>query len=619
MSTPKDKELPLSDRRSFLRAAVYSAVAANLPTVAFSQSKQAEEALNALMDYLYEEAVMANPESRTTYGLDKGKYASAKRELFDRSPAGLEKDHEVMRKGYAKLKAIDRNALSPQSKTDYDAFDDLLGVIVGAYDQFDYGTFSWPEPYTVHQLGGTYRSIPDFLHNQHTIETREDAQAYVARVVAFAKELDNETARLKSEYAMGVIPPDFAIDRTIALMDGMLAQKPSETKLVTSIDTRARAKNIAGDWGAQVTRIVEQQVHPALKRQRDSFAGIRPKSTSDAGVWRLPKGEEYYRYALRYATTTPLSAEEIHRLGLEQMAELSARADRIMKSQGMTRGTVGERFHAIATDKRFIYPNTDAGKQELLDYLNAGMVKIQGQLPKYFGRIPKAKVEIRRVPPDIEASATGGYYQPPTLDGSRPGAYYINLRDTAETPRWGLMTLTAHEASPGHHHQIALAQESTAVHPVRRLSWFSVYTEGWGLYAEQLADEMGVYEGDPFGQLGYIQSYMFRAARLVVDTGLHHKRWTREQGVDYMVTSLGERPSSMITEVERYCVWPGQATSYKIGQTQWLKLREEARKKLGARFDLREFHDVALAAGTVPLMVLERLVNDWVASKQSRA
>ncbi|WP_116810988.1 DUF885 domain-containing protein [Steroidobacter cummioxidans] len=605
----------MTDRRSFLRSAVYTAVAANLPAVAFSQNKKAEEDLNALMDYAYEEQVMANPESRTTYGLDKGKYATAKRELLDRSPAGIEKDHKIVRAGYARLKAIDRNALSAQSKADYDSFDYLLGVMVRSYDDFNYGTFSWPEPYSVHQLGGTYRGIPDFLHNQHTIETREDAEAYVSRVVAFAKQLDNETGRLKSEYAMGVIPPNFAIDRTIALMDGMLAQKPSQTKLVTSIDTRARAKNIAGDWGAQVTRIVEQQVHPALRRQRECFADIRPKSTSDAGVWKLPKGEEYYNYALRYATTTSLSAEEIHRVGLEQMAELSARADRIMKSQGMTRGTVGERFHAIATDQRFIYPNTDAGKQELLDYLNTGMVKIQAQLPKYFGRIPKAKVEIRRVPTDIEASATGGYYQPPALDGSRPGAYYINLRDTAETPRWGLMTLTAHEASPGHHHQIALAQESTGVHPIRRLPWFSVYTEGWGLYAEQLADEMGVYEGDPFGLLGYIQSYMFRAARLVVDTGLHHKRWTREQGVEYMVTSLGERPSSMITEVERYCVWPGQATSYKMGQTQWLKVREDARKKLGSRFDIREFHDVALAAGTVPLTVLERLVNDWAASK----
>lgn len=615
----------MSDRRSFLRSAVYTAVVANLPTRAFSQSapasgagkNKAEADLHALMDYMFEDAVMANPESRTTYGLDKGEHASAKRKLLDRSPAGIEKNHNVIRAVFARLKAIDRNALSGQSKADYDSIEELSSVMVSSYDRFNYGTFSWPEPYPVHQLGGTYRSMPDFLHNQHTIETREDAEAYVSRVVAFAKELDNETGRLQAEYAMGVIPPNFVVDRTIALMDGMLAQKPAQTKLVTSIDTRARAKNIAGDWGAQVTRIVEQQVHPALKRQRECFAGIRPKSTSDAGVWKLPKGDEYYQYALRYSTTTQLGAEEIHRLGLEQMAELSARADQILKSQGMTQGTVGERLRALASDPRFIYPNTDAGKQELLDYLNAGMVKIQGQSPKYFGRIPKSKVEIRRVPPDIEAGATAGYYQPPTLDGSRPGAYYINLRNTAETPKWGLMTLTAHEASPGHHHQIALAQESTAVHPVRRLAWFSVYSEGWGLYAEQLADEMGVYEGDPFGLVGYIKSYMFRAARLVVDTGLHHKHWTREQGVDYMVKSLGELPSTITTEVERYCCWPGQATSYKMGQTQWLKLREEARKKLGARFDIREFHDVALGQGTVPLSVLERLVNEWVASKQA--
>jgi len=612
----------LSDRRSFLRSAVYTALVTNLPTLAFSQStqagnKQAEADLHALMDYIYEEVVMSNPESRTSYGLDKGEHASAKWKLSDRSPAGIERERQAIRTALTRLKAIDRNLLSPQSKAAFDSFDEVFRTIVSGYDTFNYGTFSWPEPYSVHQLGGSYRSIPDFLHNQHTIQTREDAEAYVSRVAAFARQLDNETGRLKSEYAMGVIPPTFVVDRTVALMDGMLAQKPAATKLVTSIDTRARAKNLPGDWGAQATRIVEQQVLPALKRQRDCIADIRSKATSDAGVWKLPKGDEYYQYALRYSTTTQLTAEEIHRLGLEQMAELSARADRILKSQGMTQGTVGERLRALASDQRFIYPNTDAGKQELLEYLNAGMVKIQGQLSSYFGRIPKSKVEIRRVPADIEAAATAGYYQPPALDGSRPGAYYINLRDTAETPKWGLMTLTAHEASPGHHHQIALAQESTEVHPVRRLGWFSVYSEGWGLYAEQLADEMGVYEGDPFGQLGYIKSYMFRAARLVVDTGLHHKHWTREQGTDYMVQSLGDLPSSITTEVERYCCWPGQATSYKIGQTQWLKVREDARQKLGARFDIREFHDVALAQGAVPLTVLERLVDEWVASKQA--
>ncbi len=573
--------------------------------------------MTAVMDYIYANAVLSNPELRTSFGLDKGEHAGAKRQLQDRSQDALRKERDIARGALKQLHAIDRQALTPRETVDYDTIDYLYSTVVVAYDTFDYGTFSWPEPYSVHQLGGTYRSIPDFLNNQHSIATREDADAFLSRVSAFAAELDHESERLQAEYAMGVIPPDFVIKRTLELMDGMLAQKPAEHSLVKSISSRTREHGIAGDWGARTTRIIASEVHPALKRQRDRIASAQAKATAQGGVWRLPKGEAYYEYALRYATTTSMSAKEIHRMGLEQMAELSAQADAILKQQGMTQGTVGARLHALATDARFIYPNTDAGKQELLTYLNAGMRTIQSRLPEYFGRLPKAGVEIRRVPPDIEAAATGGYYQPPALDGSRPGAYYINLRDTAENPRWSLTTLTAHEASPGHHHQIALAQESIAVHPLRRLSSFSVYTEGWGLYAEQLADEMGLYEGDPFGRLGYLRSYMFRAARLVVDSGLHHKRWSREQGISYMVDTLGDHPASVTTEVERYCVWPGQATSYKVGQTQWLRLREKAQRKLGTRFDIRSFHDTALAAGTVPLAVLERLIDEWVASRQS--
>lgn len=604
-------------RRLFLKSAMSAAAVAHLPSLTFAQdaTKKAEAELTAVLDYFYNESVLANPESRTGLGLDKGEHASAKRKLQDRSIAGLKREQMINRVGFERMKKIDRNALTPASRAGYDAFHYLLTGVVGAYDQFEYGTFSWPEPYSVHQLGGTYRSIPDFLHTQHSIETREDAEAYLSRVSAFAKELEHESERLKAEYAIGVIPPTFVIDRTVSQMDGMLAQKPGETMLVTSIDYRTREKKIAGDWAARATAIVSKEVQPALKRQRDLIASIRAKATDQGGVWRLPKGEEYYKYALRYATTTSMSAEEVHEMGLEQMAELSSRADQLLKAQGMTQGTVGQRLRALATDPRFIYPNTDAGKQELLAYLNDGMTKIQALLPEYFGRLPKAKVEIRRVPPDIEAGATGGYYVSAALDGSRPGAYYINLRDTAETPRWSLMTLTAHEASPGHHHQLSLAQESTAVHPVRRLSSFSVYSEGWGLYAEQLADEMGIYKDDPFGRIGYLQSYMFRAARLVVDSGLHHKRWTLEQGINYMVDALGDQRSAVTTEVERYCVWPGQATSYKVGQTRWLQLRERAREKLGARFDIRAFHDMALAAGTVPVAVLETMVDEWITTQ----
>jgi len=291
------------------------------------------------------------------------------------------------------------------------------------------------------------------------------------------------------------------------------------------------------------------------------------------------------------------------------MAELTARADAIFREQGMTGGTVAERLRALGEDKRFIYPNTDAGKTELIAKLNEQIEEMQRRLPEMFGRLPKAKVEIRRVPAEIEDGAAGGYYQIPALDGSRPGAYYINLRDTAENPSWTLPTLTYHEATPGHHHQIALAQEATGIPRLRRLPVYSVYTEGWGLYAEQLADEMGVYDGDLFGRLGYLQSYMFRAARLVIDTGLHHYRWSREKAISYMNEALGTPEPSNVTEVERYCVWPGQATSYMVGQTRWVATRERARAALGDKFDIRAFHDTALAAGAMPIDVLGSMID----------
>ena len=246
--------------------------------------------------------------------------------------------------------------------------------------------------------------------------------------------------------------------------------------------------------------------------------------------------------------------------------------------------------------------------------LNAQMVAMQARMPDYFGRLPKSPCDIKRVPKAIEAGAPGGYYQSPALDGSRPGAYYINLRDTAEWPSWTLPTLTYHEATPGHHHQIALQQENADTPMLMKILGFSAYTEGWGLYAEQLADEMGAYEDDAWGRIGYLQSLMFRAARLVVDSGLHHKRWSREQGIRYMVDTLGDQESSIATEVERYCVWPGQASSYKVGHTKWVELREDARRDLGDKFDIRAFHDTGLNAGGVPLTVLERVIGDWKAT-----
>jgi len=609
------------DRRTFFLSAASVAALATAPRPALALAAQsgggaAKAALDALMERAYRELILSDPETRTSLGLDTGEHAAAKGQLLNRSLPALHARQQQVRDLRGAIAAINRGALTGMDAVNYDTLKQYTDTVVHAYDNFDYGTHSWPEPYTVSQLGGTYQQIPDFLDSQHRIETAADAEAYLARLSAFGRELGNETERLRRDYSLGVVPPDFVIDKTLLQIGNITGTPAAQSGLTSSLARRTAEKNIAGDWAARAARIVEAEVYPALQRQAEIVRSQRAGAVHDAGVWRLPEGADYYAYGLRYATTTSMSADEIHQLGLDQIADLSSQVDRILRAQGMTQGSVGARMRALGSEARFVYPNTDAGKAQLLTDLNAQMADMQRRLPRYFGRLPRAPVEIKRVPVAIEAGAPGGYYQGPALDGSRPGAYYINLRDTAEWPRWTLPTLTYHEASPGHHHQISLALEAEGIPMIRRLLGFSAYSEGWGLYAEQLADEMGVYENNPFGRVGYLQSFMFRAARLVVDTGLHHKRWSREQAIRYMADTLGDQESSVTTEVERYSVWPGQATSYKVGQTRWVALRESARRRLGSQFDIRSFHDVALAAGAMPLDVLERVVDEWVAERQ---
>lgn len=607
------------DRRTLIAAFAATSALGGLraPARAMLADAPIEEGakLSAIYERIYEMLLDQDPEFSTSLGLDKGERAAAKFRLADRSPAGIKQGHDLYRTGLKELKSIDAAKLSGMDLVNYDTFRGPWEDYVKAYDTFSYGLHSWPEPHPVTQLSGTYRSIPDFLVNQHAIANSADAEAYLARCADFAVQLDNETGRLKTDHAAGIVPPDFVIDRTLTLFKSIMAPAPDGNILTTNLKTKTA--EIPGDWAKRCAAIIEGKIYPAMRRQAAELGAVRPRATHDAGVWRLPQGDEYYAYALRFATTTGMSAEEVHNLGLDRMAELTSRADAIFKEQGMTKGTVAERLRALGQDPRFIYPNTDAGKADLIAKLNEQIQEMQRRLPEAFGRLPKAKVDIRRVPPEIEAGAPGGYYQMPALDGSRPGAYYINLRDTAENPAWTLPSLTYHEATPGHHHQIALAQEATGIPRLRRLPAYSVYTEGWGLYAEQLADEMGVYESDPWGRLGYLQSYMFRAARLVVDTGLHHYRWTREKAIQYYNKSLGTPEGSNVTEIERYCVWPGQATSYMVGQTSWVAIREKAKATLGDKFDLRGFHDTALSAGAMPIEVLESVIERWTAGQKA--
>jgi len=604
-------------RRLLMSVAAGGALAAVGPVRALASTaltqaapNAATTAFHALLDRIADEMLLSDPELLTMLGMDRGPKADARFKLSDRSQAKIDADKAKFVDAMKAVKAIDQGQLNAADQIYYDTLEFFGDTVMTGYD-FPYGGGFSPSPYTVSQLGGAYQQIPDFLDSQHRIETADDAEAYLSRLSAFAAGMDAERARMQAEFAAGAVPPDFVIDRTLTQMDAITGTAVADSVMTKSLARRTAEKDISGDWAARAEAILTNEVYPAIQRQADAFKTVRPNATHDGGVWRLPDGEAYYRFGLKYYTTSSMTPDEVHQMGLEQVAEISARTDALLKAQGLTQGSVGARVAALGEDARFVYPNTDEAKDELIQELNAQMVAIQARMPEYFGRLPKSPCDIKRVPVAIEAGAPGGYYMPPALDGSRPGAYYINLRDTAEWPKWTLPTLTYHEAVPGHHFQIALQQEKPDTPLLMKVMGFSAYSEGWGLYAEQLADEIGAYENDPFGQIGYLQSLMFRAARLVVDSGLHHKRWSREQGIRYMVDTLGDQESSIATEVERYCVWPGQASSYKVGHTTWVRLREDAKKRLGSRFDIKGFHDTGLNLGGVPLTVLERTMNAW--------
>jgi uncharacterized protein (DUF885 family) len=478
------------------------------------------------------------------------------------------------------------------------------------YGSAGYGS---PNPYLLSQLTGSYVGMPDFLDSQHPVKTKADADAWISRVDGFAGQMGHEVERVKADVAKGVMPPDFIIDRALGQLRTFLKTPAKETVLVAGLMRKAKESGLdSAALGDMCAKLVTEKVLPAYQSQVALLEDMRGKANSDAGVWKLPQGEAYYQAATGYWTTTKMTADEIHNLGQDLVKSLGSEMDAGLKTLGMTQGSVGDRMAALGKDPKYLYANTDAGKAQLIADLNVQMAKLKTRLPEVFATLAKADCEVKRVPAYTEAGAPGGYYQSPAPDGSRPGAYYINLRDTAAWPKWSLPTLTYHEAQPGHHLQIALAQEAQGLPFLRsKMLWFGAYGEGWALYAEQLADELKMYEGDVAGRLGYLQSAAFRAARLVVDTGLHAKKWTKDQAVNFMVGATGDTRDSIVTEVERYCVWPGQATSYMVGKTDIVRLREAAKADLGAKFDLKAFHDKVLLEGPMPLDVLDRVVADW--------
>ncbi|HEY8616861.1 DUF885 domain-containing protein [Phenylobacterium sp.] len=603
------------DRRSFLATSAAGALAAATPALAQAGGEDAR--LRAQLDRMFETLVDDSPEFATQLGLDKGARAHLKSKLDDDSLAAKARRLERSRKWLAELKAIDRAKLSAGSKVDLDVVTYQQERAVAAGERWKFGNVGGNfQPYVISQRGGAYANVPDFMDSQHKVETAADAEAWLSRLSQFAKALDVDLERQRIDVAQGVVPPDFVCDLAIGQMKALRDQPAARTIMVTSLAKKAQAAKLSGDWAGRAEKIVAAEVFPALDRQMAGMQAVRARAKPDTGVWALPDGDAYYADCVKASTTTNYTPEEVHQMGRQQVAEISARLDGILKSQGLTQGSISQRLVALNNDPKQVYPATDEGRARMLADLNKDVADLYALLPRAFATLPKSKVEVRRVPVFIQDGAANGYYQSASLDGSRPAAFYINLKETSDWPRYNLKTLAVHETVPGHHLQIALAQESTRIPILRRTGFgFSAFSEGWALYSEQLADEMGAYEGDPLGQAGYLQSLLFRAARLVTDTGIHAKRWTRAQATQYMVDTIGNTPSRAQREVERYFSSPGQANSYKVGHTVWARLREEAKAKLGRRFDLKAYHDHVLLSGAMPLTVLERHVSEWVAQQ----
>lgn len=509
----------------------------------------------------------------------------------------------------AVLRSYDRAALSPGQQRSYDVLEWFLGGL-------SEGERWILHDYPVNQFEGVQSTLPDFLLNIHQINDVRDARDYVARLGKLDVALDQALDGVRVRRDHGVVPPRFVLDRVRGEVAGFIASPPAEHTLVRHLeDALAGLPEVAPADAASLVGAardaVEARVYPAYRRLDALLEELQADATSEAGVWRLPDGDAYYAWQLRQHTTTQLSADEIHRLGLSETARIQAEIRAILAAEGLPHEPVGEALETLHADPRFLYRDDDAGRAAILADYQRIVDDAVTRLPRYFGTLPHAKVVVERVPAFKENGAAGAYYRPGPMDDSRPGVFYVNLRHVDETVRFDMRTLAYHEAVPGHHLQISLARENEALPFFRRLLPFGAFSEGWALYAERMAAEEG-FHPTPLDRVGQLVAELFRAVRLVVDTGMHARRWSREEAIAYMRAQTGMPETDVVAEIERYIVLPGQACAYKTGQLEILRLRRRARDALGAGFDLRAFHDIVLGEGSLPLAVLERVVDEWL-------
>ena len=569
----------------------------------------------AFLDRSVVKMAFESPETLTSLGfLESVGITGHNAELDDDSP-------EAMDKTFAQVRDL-RETLLSYSDADLDE-NQRISKDIALY-LADFALVS--EPYRYHnyplnQLFGVQNGYPSFMQAQHQVHSVGDAENYLSRLQKVKLKFAQTLEGLKIREAKGIIPPKFVIERVLTEMNDFVATPIQDNILYSSFKTKLADTDISADEQARLLAAAEADikgyVHPAYQLFIDYFTQLQAKAGTDDGYWALPNGDLAYEQLLKFFTTTNYTADEIHAKGLAEVDRIQSEIMTILAAEGydISQG-FSVAIEALAADPKFYYEDSDAGRaqilvdyQHILDEVNAG-------LGDAFRIRPEAGMEVVRIPEFKEKTAPGAYYQQPAIDGSRPGRFYANLYDIKATPKYGMRTLAYHEGIPGHHFQIAVAMELEGMPLIRKMAPFTAYIEGWALYSERLAWELG-FQKDPFDNIGRLQAELFRAVRLVVDTGIHHSRWTREQAIDYMKKNTGMSDRDVTAEIERYIVMPGQATAYKVGMMKILELREKAKSALGDKFNLRDFHDVVLKNGAVPLDILETLVDRYIADTKS--
>lgn len=569
----------------------------------------------ALLGQIGENYLRFAPEGATTLGIDTGARVALRSQLADRSADGQKKIAHQVRQDLERANAFDTSRLTHATRTSVEVVRSAYGLAAEGF-ALPYGDItvgSWRNtPYVVIQNVGAYLDLPRFLDSDHPVHDAADAEAYLARLQSYAKQLDGELGRIQAARGQGLVPPAFLIDKALSQMRLSATSARARGSLVESIARRTTA--IPGNWAERATTIAAQEIAPALDRQIAELEAQRALAKDDAGMSARPNGEEFYRWALQASTTTSMTPDEVHAMGQSELEQLHARMDTILKGAGYTKGTVGDRMNALAKDPRYQFAGGDKGRAEIMAFIEERVAWVRAQLPRAFNTLVNPNMEVKRLPPEEEPGAPTAYGGAGSIDGKIPGKYWINLRTPALHSKYSLADLTFHESIPGH----ILQGEYTRQSPlIRQLLAFNAYSEGWALYAQQLADELGAYASDPIGQLGYLQALAFRACRLVVDTGIHAKRWTREQGVRFFVEVNGSNEMEVASEVDRYCSWPGQACGYKVGHSEINRQRERATAAMGPKYDVKAFNDTLVLGGNVPLDVLKKNVDQYIGTTTS--